>query len=227
MPVRFTCRLLVVRTETGKLRVEYGCLEDECVQMLTVHGPRMVFPPSQEMTDEEFSRWEFELVAGTGFYYSCGHTPLSAAIVEARRTYDDVIPKGSVRSELSWVQNEAGERTLGVRVANGWFRQIPNFSLATVCRYEAPQPVDLGTVPAQALGGSEQMFRRLGASGDGDLWAGMTADFILDPRAMGPLRSRVASLSTECYWIVLLTDGHEFDRIPGEIVGAFLEEDAG
>lgn len=194
--------------------------------MLTIHGPQMVFPPSQEMTDEEFSRWEFELVAGTGFYYSCGYTPLSAAIVEARRTYEDVIPKGSVRWELSWTRHEDGERTLAVRVVNGWSHQIPNFSLATVCNYETPQPMDLGTVPAQVLGGSEQMLRRLGASGDNDLWAGMTADFILDPRVMEPLGSRVASLSTECYWIALLTEGYEFDRIPGEVVGAFFEEDA-
>jgi hypothetical protein len=50
MPVRVTCRLLVVRTESGKPRVQYGYLGDDCVRMLTVHGPQMVIPPTGEMT---------------------------------------------------------------------------------------------------------------------------------------------------------------------------------
>jgi len=223
MPVKFICRLLVVRTESGKLRVQYGYLGDDCVRMLTVHGPQMVIPPSGEMTDEEFSRWEFELVAGTGFYYSLSNTPISSALVEATRTYEEHITKGTVQAELAWVQNEGGERTLAVRVTNGWTRPVPRFSLSTECHYDAPQPEQIGSVQAHALGGSESMFHPMGPILGDDLWTRVTVGFYLDPAMMVPLRSRVAALSTESYWIALRTDGQEFDRIPGEVLGAFLE----
>lgn len=200
MPVKFTCRLLVVRTESGKLRVKYGYLGDDCVRMLTVHGPEMVDPPAGDMTDEEFSRWEFELVAGTGFSYSFSNTPINSALVEATRTYEDQIPKGTVQTELGWAQNEGGERTLAVRITNGWTRPVPKFSLSTECHYDAPQPEQIGSVQAQALGGSESMFYPMGPVSGSDLWPQVTVGFFLDPAVMGPLRSRVAALSTESYW---------------------------
>jgi hypothetical protein len=48
-------------------------------------------------------------------------------------------------------------------------------------------------------------------------------EFHLNPQGMKVLRSRVAAVSTEGYWIALRTDGYEFDRIPGELVGAFAD----
>jgi hypothetical protein len=81
----------------------------------------------------------------------------------------------------------------------------------------------MGTVPGQWLGGTESMFHPMGAWTGGNLWPGLTIEFALDPMLRGPLRSRIASLSTESYWIALRTDGYEFDRIPGATVGAFLQ----
>jgi len=47
-------------------------------------------------------------------------------------------------------------------------------------------------------------------------WLGIR-EFHLNPQGMKVLRSRVAAVSTEVYWIALRTDGYEFDRIPGRI----------
>jgi hypothetical protein len=226
MPVRFTCRLLVVRTESGKLKVRYGPLDDECERMLTVHGPEIVIPPAEELTNTEFAEWEARLVTGTGFHYSFSNTPITAALVEAKRTYEDQIPKGAVEAELFWAESHAGEQMLAVRVTNGWNSTIPKLSLSTECHYDAPQPEKVGTIQAAAVGGSESMFHPMGSAMMGDdLWPQTTAGFALDPRVLELLRSRVASLSTESYWIALRTDGQEFDRIPGVVLGSFLDED--
>jgi hypothetical protein len=182
----------------------------------------MVLPPTEEMTEEEFTRWEFEMLTGTGYSYSFTSTSLDAPLVEAKRTYEDEIPKGMVQTKLDWAENEEGERTLAVRVTNGWDQHIPNFSLSTECHYDAPQLITVGQTEARMLGGSESMFHPIGFGGS-DLWPTMTTGYALDLQVMPVLRSRVASLSTESYWIALRTDGYEFDRIPGEIVGEFLD----
>jgi hypothetical protein len=225
VPVRFTCRLVVVRTKSGKLQVKYGCLGDEHVRILTVHGPEMLLPPPEEMTPEEFALWEFELVNGTGYYYSLADTALDAPLVEAKRTHEDEIPKGSVKTELFWAHNQAGDRGLGVRVTNGWNKPIPNFSLTTECHPGTALPLKVGSVQAWDLGGSESMFHPMRPGIMGTSWPGVTVDYYLDPQAMKMLRSRVAAVSTEGYWIGLRTDGYEFDRIPGEVVGAFVDQE--
>jgi hypothetical protein len=43
MPVRFTCRLLVVRTESGKLRVKYGPSTTKMASR--TRGPNKKTPP--------------------------------------------------------------------------------------------------------------------------------------------------------------------------------------
>jgi hypothetical protein len=223
MPVRYTCRVLVVRTESGKLRVRYGHLSEESVRFLTIHGPQMFMPPDREMTEEEFARWEFETVCGTGFTYSYSNsTSLDAPLVEAKRTYEDTIPKGVVQTELAWAENGQGDRVLAVKVRNGWDQAIPKFSLTTECHYDAPQPQQMGQTQALMLGGSESMFLPIGFSCP-DLYPTMTAGYALDAMVMPMLRSRVASLSTESYYIALRTDGYEFERIPGHVVGEFLD----
>jgi hypothetical protein len=224
MPVRYTCRVLVVHTESGKLRVRYGHLSEDCVRFLTIHGPQMFLPPDREMTDEEFDRWEFETVCGTGFTYSySAMTPEDAPLVEAKRTYEDTIPKGVVQTELFWFECGPGEQTLGVRVTNGWDHAIPKFSLSNECHYDAPQPQQIGQTQALMLGGSESMYQRVEGLSGSELWPRMSVGYALDPTAMQMLRSRVAALSTESYYIALRTDGYEFDRISGEVVGEFLD----
>jgi hypothetical protein len=225
MPVRFTCRLIVVRADRGKLRVKYGPLSDDFVRLLTLHGPEMIIPPDREMTEQELSEWEFRLVTGTGFYGSMQTTPEDAPLVEAKRTYEDQIPKGSVSTELFWADIEGGIRMLAVRVTNGWKRPVPTFSISADYRYDAPQPEQVGHTQAHVLSDSERMFRPLGVSFQGELWPRMTAEFALDPTALNCLQSRAASMSAETYWFALRTDGQEFDRIPGQVVGAFLDED--
>jgi hypothetical protein len=225
MPIRFTCRLSAVRTESGKIRLCYQPLGEKHLRFLTIHGPEMVLPPEEEMTDEEFDRWEWDLCCRTGFSTSMESTPLDAPLVEARRTFEDQIPPGSVRAELFWAHNDAGARTLGVRVTNEWNQPIPRFSLSTDCHYDAPQPEQMVSVPALALGERESMFHPLGATTGGDLWPRLPVSFYLDPSVLGSLRSRAASLSTESQWIAMRTDGYEFDRIPGEMVAAFLDSE--
>jgi hypothetical protein len=224
MPIQYTCRVLVVRTESGKLRVRYGHLSEEHVRFLTIHGPRMFLPPDGEMTDEEFARWEFETVHNTGFTYSYSPAPLDAPLVEAKRTYEDTIPKGVVRTKLFWGEFLGRrERTLGVRVTNGWNQHIPRFSLSADCHYDAPQPVQMGKTQVMMLIDSELMLPITDLVGISDLRPTITVEWFLDPRALPVLRRGVDSLSTESYYIALRTYGYEFDRIPGEVVREFLD----
>jgi hypothetical protein len=206
---------------SGKIKLEYGYLGDDCERLLVVSGPRMLIPLENEMTDEEFDSWEFELLTDSGFFQSFSNTSIDAPLVEAKRTYEDEIPKGSVKAELFWMEVE-GKRTVGVRLVSSWSRPIPGFSLSTDCRYDAPQPEQHGLVEAQVLGGSESGFHALGAHTGRDLCPRVVNEFCLDPALMPPLLSRAASLSTESHWIALRTDGCEFDRIPGDVVAGFL-----
>jgi len=225
MPLRYTCRLLVVRSESGKLKVRYGWLGEDFERLLVIHGPGMIFPPEEEMTDEEFRRWELQTANGTGYTYSVSNTPEDAPLVEAKKTYEDEIPLGSVRPELLWAENESGERTLAVRVTSEWDRLIPQFSLATDCTYDAPQPEKVGDVQTHVMGESGRVFHPMDSGQGGDLWPGVPMGYYLDLRMLSKLRSRAASLSTESHWISLRTDGYEFDRIPGEMVAAFLDKE--
>jgi hypothetical protein len=229
MPVRFTCRLLIVPTAGDKYRVQYGPLDDPQGRLLTVHSPEVVIPPTGEMTHDEVEQWEFKLVSKPGFYGSMENTSVDAPLVEAKRTVEDEIPPGSVRTELFWARNNRGDRTLAVRVTNGWDRPIPRFSLATVADYEAPQPWDIRGIDAQMLGGSETFFHPMGPVVGPDFWPGRTAEFALDTRVLPSVRSRAAALSPESHRISLRTDGYEFDRIGGGRVAEFLmtEEDEG
>jgi hypothetical protein len=218
---------MAVRTESGNIRLQYGYLGDECERVFVIRGPGMVQPPDREMTEEEFDRWQFELTAGTDYSFEHSDTPIDSPLVEVKRTYEDQVPPGSMRAELLWPQNEVGQRTLAVRVTSEWDRPIPKFSLSIDFEHETPQPERLGNVPAQSLGGSEAMFRPMRPTVGGGLWPRVPVEYILDPRVLPVLRSRVAALSPERYWISLRTDGYEFDRIDGQTVGAFLERDEG
>ena len=95
----------------------------------------------------------------------------------------------------NWAQNEAGVRTLAVRVTNQWDETIPEFSLSTECHYDAPQPERVGTVQAAVLSGGEAMFHRMRMILGNDLRPRLTVSYYLDPAVMGPPRSRAAALS--------------------------------
>jgi len=237
MAVTFTCRLLVVRTDTGKIRIKYGYLGDDCMHVFVVLGPRIFLPPEEELTDQEFDRLQSDLVS-TGFVIREGQrTPhgVDAPLVEAKKTYEDEIPRGSVETELFWHRNDAGETTLGVRVTNRWNRTVPVFTPAVHYDNETPQPKSAGV---QRVGGDISLFHPLEPLSSvvkvsgvhplhrRDLWPQCSLAFYLDHRAMPELRSYAASLSPERYWIKLRTEGLEFDRIPGDVVGQFLDAEA-
>ncbi|MBA4192589.1 MAG: hypothetical protein C0467_31865 [Planctomycetaceae bacterium] len=88
MATAIKSRLLVLRTDSDRLRVLYGPLdyrnrEDfNFERLLTVVGPAAVEPPSQEMTREEFNRWRFNLVCDTGYSLVGEATKLTAPLVE-------------------------------------------------------------------------------------------------------------------------------------------------
>lgn len=225
MAVHFTCRLIVVRTNSGKFRVVYGPLDD-AFQVFTFTGPSWVRPPEEEMTEAEIECWRSAMTKGTSFSFSFENTPADAPLVQAKRTYEDEIPKGSVKWELSWMQF-GDDKTIAVELRNEWDRAIPNISLSNVWQAQTPQPMKTGRegVEVAQVGGSESMYAavRPPAGGPFDLYPGSPAVFALDPRAMPFLKSRAASLSPEYHWIALCTDGHEFDRLPGSDVAGFLE----
>jgi hypothetical protein len=74
------------------------------------------------------------------------------------------------------------------------------------------------------VGGSESMFQRQTPVGGDALPLNFPVRFVYDPRCLPGFLSRTAALSPERYWISLTTEGYEFDRIPGSVVGAFLAQ---
>jgi hypothetical protein len=225
MAVRFTCRLVVVRTPSGNLRVRYAHLGSAGAErILTVVGPVMVTPPAGDMTDAEFERWECQLVCDTGSRYVSDLATVDPSyLVEARHTIEDEIPAGSVRWKLYWAQDPSDARTLGVALVNQWNCPIPNFSLSADRRPESPQP-ESDVPPDWGLGGAgdgPRAFRRL-TSGGPDLDPRVGALFASEPSLLPDVRRWAAGLSPEGHWITLRTDGYEFDRIPGARVAAFL-----
>jgi hypothetical protein len=216
MPLRFTCRLLVVRTAGGRLKVKYGYLGDKCERLLVLHGQEMLIPPDHEMTQDEFDRWEQQLAYSAGYTSSASKTVQpTAPLVEAKRTYEDEIPVGAVKTELFWAQPSPDSRTLAVRVTNAWGREIPRLSLSCEDRNETAGPV-------HRAAGREERFKPLKPF-MGDLFPHASAEFLFRSEALPLFLSRTAVLSTEQYWIALRTDGYEFDRIPGEVLEKFLK----
>lgn len=232
MPVRFTCRVSVFRAPSGKFRLRYAPLnimhappEETPVRLLTINGPSMIIPPDAEMTAAELDRWEFATVHETGCSYTFEMTPGNAPLVEAHRTIEDLIPKGSVKWQFQELEDRAGRRTFGIVLRSTWRGQIPRFSLATCWENESPQiqpgmPAHLGV---RELSGSESVFHRMTPIGMDALPPNIEIPFAYDARSLDSFLSRMASLSPERYWISLLTEGHEFDRIPGPQVSAFLD----
>jgi hypothetical protein len=226
MPVRFTCRLIAVRTESGNLRVEYGPLGDGTMLVVFGQSRCMILPPEGELTDEEYERWKHVTAAENQASIVHESTPLNAPLVEAKRTYEDVIPPGSVRAVLRWARDQAGQQTLAVEVTNEWERPIQGFFLATVCNYPQPQPMKTGNsgIDFQVFSGTETMFTPMGRILGPDLYPRTPTGFALNPQVLPILRSRAASLSPEYHWIALLTDGYEFDRISGTMIAGFLDQ---
>jgi hypothetical protein len=60
-----------------------------------------------------------------------------------------------------------------------------------------------------------------------DLAQRVPVGYRLPPDFFQAIQSWVASMSPECYWIALQTDGEEFDRVPGQDVADFLDSDGG
>lgn len=225
MPVRFTCRLLVVPTESGKYRIKYGYLGEHCSRLLTINGPAMIQPPDNELTAQELDRWEFSLTNGTGYSFAYQQTSVDAPLVEARRTIEDMIPKGSVSWRLLPMQNDNGERTFAVELHNSWHEQIPKISLASCWENETPQEVRgfPAKMAVQDLGGSDMAFSRMTPIGLDSLPINYPIVFLYAMNFLETLQSRIAALSPERYWISLRTEGYEFDRIPGAELAALLD----
>lgn len=221
MPVRFTCRLLLIRTASETFRVEYGHLGSDCTEILQFTGPHVIMPPTQELTEEQLDEWR-QTIAEQGFNWFIEGVSENAPLVEAKRTYEDIIPKGSVKAELDIARNnETGQVTLAVRLKNQWRGKIPNVSVTTDHVAESPDMLNLGGITSEAVGGSETMLPMPGNLGK-DLLPDRVYGFYLDPRFFEILKTRAVAFSPESHWITLRTDGHEFDRIPGKQVATFL-----
>lgn len=222
MPVRFTCRVLVFQLSNGNLRVRYGHpSEKDVVRGLVLHGLKMLLPPDQEMTPDEYKNWETGLLAA-GFQRSWGMRSDGdgKAMVEITRTYEDEIPRGAVQARLGWVEDGPG--TLSVEVASSWTQEIPAFSLSLDYQH-ALQPLKVGNTVVRTAGGSDAMFRPIDGLPQGDLWPRKTRVYALDTAGLAALRSRAASLSPEDYWLSLRTDDYEFDRVGGRELAEFLD----
>jgi hypothetical protein len=220
MAVHFTTRLLAVRTSSGKIRIQFGHLEDECEQLLVITGPDVIVPPQLEMTDEQFDRWQFDLTSGTGFGLYFGETSVDAPLVEAQKTLEDIIPKGAVIADLFWARVNS-DRSIGVRIVNTWHQPIPAFSLSVDYKYETPQPSRIGDTPSRHAGGATYFAQK--SANDGMLRPNTPTEYYLHPAPFRALQSYAASLSPENFWIALRTAEREFDRVPGNVVAEFIE----
>lgn len=221
MAVRYTCRLILVPSSSAPdtFRLRYGYLGDGA-GCLTAIGPEMVHPPADlELSALEWKRW----LTARGWTLALAKTAHTAPLVEATRTVEDLIPSGAVSARLFWADTSEG-RTLGVEVCSTWGEMIPDVSLAACYRNEAPQPLG---IRAQLPGGRSHAFFHLngGARAVALIGPRSGAAFALDPDALPALRSRAAALSPESHWLAILTGGHEFHRVPGDVVAQFLNDD--
>jgi hypothetical protein len=223
--VRFTCRLLIVQTDSGKLRLKYGCLATGEGRLIALTGPEMILPPDREFTAEELDRWEWE-IGCAGYTRNFEVTPADAPLVEAKYTIEDEIPKGSVRWRLATFHMDDGRRTFVVELTNTWDRQVPRITLQFTWLNETPQthPTAPPQMDIRELGGSDNFFRRMTPIGLDHLPPNYPIPFTYDPRALPTLLSRVAALSPERYCVEFLTEGHVFDRIPGAELSTVLDE---
>jgi hypothetical protein len=224
--IRFTCRVLVVRTESGKLRLKYGYICDpEAVRLITLTGPEMILPPDREFTAEELDRWERE-IGCAGYTRSFQVTPADAPLVESKYTIEDEIPKGSVHWRLATFHLDNGESTFVVELTNTWNRQIPRVTLQFTWLNETPQthPTAPPQMDIRELGGSDNFFRRMAPIGGNDMPPSFAIPFMYDTRALPTLLSRVAALSPERYCVEFLTEGHVFDSIAGAELSTVLDE---
>ena len=205
MTTRYICRLLITRGSSGNVRIEYGPLDNLSARVLMVEGPRVLVPPSDELTDDEFQGWQRALLNDQGFSILHGKTPIDAPLVEAKRLCGEVIPPGTVRVELFWPTVESRDRTLGVRIQNSWDRDIPDFSLALA-------------------GPDETLVALINRRGQVSecLPPGVGSEYFLTPDMIDQLRGKPTSFGT-CR-IVLRTETLEIDCIGGEVLAGFLKE---
>ncbi len=85
MPAHFISRLMLVRAPSGKLRLVYRKLTDKGAdfeKLIVIGGPAPVEPPTQEFTEEEWKRWQFEFICGTGYFLQSQLTSIHAPMVE-------------------------------------------------------------------------------------------------------------------------------------------------
>lgn len=215
MAVRFICRLARIDLPNGKFRLEYGHLPGGST--FVIKGASVFPPPTQELSDDENITW-----LPPGFTLSFENVRAGAPLVETIRTIEDLIPPDVVSHQLFWVIGPQEQRTLGVELTNNWSEPIPNFAMSAFFKNEAPQPVAgfQGTITS----GSDTLFIPAEPLPGRSLHPGQTVQFAYHPVGLDALKSRVAALSPESHWIALETDKHEFARIPGAEVAAFLEE---
>jgi hypothetical protein len=204
--------------------LKFGYLGDDCEHRITVTGPDVVVPPGMEMSDAELSKWEFDLTCGTGYSLGWEKTPLDAPLVEARKTFEDEIPKGTVKTELFWARTNDDQEMLACRVISGWHMPIPKFSLTADYRFDVPQPT-AGIAKGRYAGGSDSFCLPRDSVYGEDLYPRVTVEYYLPPMAISGLKSRAASMSPETHWIALRTADQEFDRISGGSVAEFLEQE--
>lgn len=254
MPARFTCRLVVTKHENGKVSVGYAPLVDldNERQPLILRGPTIVIPPEGEMTEDEYKFWLDELTALKRYT-----TPplerfdTSAPLVEAIRTYEELIPRGSIRAELEWLDH-GEQQLLCVILENTSDLIIPRVSLKTVCKADLPTEWKIGEADGQLTGSTEEMFspvldiavlgreevklpearlkklRRLDqslSSRGKEFYAGKPKAWVLDSDFLPTIKNRAAFMSPEKHWISVMTDGYEFGRIPGDQIATFLNSE--
>ncbi len=234
MPVRYTSRLIVVDTPSCKVQVKYGYLGNCRRQtgrggrsIFVFEGDSIVVPPTEEMTEAETFQWERSLVETMGFAsIRRSSIDLNAPLVEAKKTIEDEIPKGSVEYKLLCTRRAEGEMLIGVELSNKWKHHIPNISVNSVWEAQSPQPMEpTGSgIVAMMVGASESAFRREPDGDHASLAPKIPALFASDQQATREMRSRAVALSPEHHWLALCTDGYEFDRIPGAIVAGFFDQ---
>jgi len=111
--------------------------------------------------------------------------------------------------------------TLAVTVRNDGQVRIRDVQVWWVMENETPQPVQGVSFAATELGGSLSLIRERSFSGA--LMPGCSTQFLLDPRTLSILRSQVAALSPERYWIAVRSGHQEIARVSGAAAGDFLE----
>ena len=179
-------------------------------------GPHAVDPPGQ-MLKSDFDKWSWEMCTSGGF-----HERLTAYRQPGLPNVEEIQLDAPSTQELPDMSSslEIADGALAVRLNN--ITSIPASSITVEFQYvnDAPQPFAGSSVQSSEVGGSLTFVGPVHGTIPSDQ-GGLIYTF--PSPALSMLKSRVASSSSDSYFVAICHGNTEIGRIDGATLGEFVE----